>query len=47
MPIIQEASERGLGEGNMNNIEILGTGIEDLKRARFIFDYTLISQLLL
>jgi uncharacterized protein (DUF362 family) len=31
MPIIQKAAERGLGEGNINNIEILGTGIEDLK----------------
>ena len=34
MPIIQEAADRGLGEGNINNIEILGTPIEDLK-ARF------------
>ena len=31
MPIIQEAAKRGLGEGNINNIEILGTPIEDLK----------------
>jgi len=31
MPIIQEAARRGLGEGNINNIEILGTPIEDLK----------------
>lgn len=31
MPIIQEAAKRGLGEGNMDNIEILGTPIEDLK----------------
>ena len=31
MPIIQEAAKRGLGEANMDNIEILGTPIEDLK----------------
>lgn len=31
MPIIQEAAKRGLGEGNIDNIEILGTPIEDLK----------------
>ena len=31
MPIIQEAAKRGLGEGNISNIEILGTPIEDLK----------------
>lgn len=31
MPIIQEAAKRGLGEGNVDNIEILGTPIEDLK----------------
>ena len=31
MPIIQEAARRGLGEGNIDNIEILGKSIEDLK----------------
>lgn len=31
MPIIQEAAKRGLGESNIDNIEILGTPIEDLK----------------
>ena len=31
MPIIQEAANRGLGEGTMDNIEILGTPLEDLK----------------
>ncbi|UCH32293.1 MAG: DUF362 domain-containing protein [Candidatus Bathyarchaeota archaeon] len=31
MPIIQEAAKRGLGEGNLDNIKILGTPIEDLK----------------
>jgi uncharacterized protein (DUF362 family) len=31
MPIIQEAAKRGLGEGSINNIEILGTPIEDLE----------------
>ena len=31
MPIIQEAAKRGLGESNINNIEILGTPIEALK----------------
>ncbi len=31
MPIIQEAAKRGLGEGNIDNIEILGTPIEELK----------------
>jgi uncharacterized protein (DUF362 family) len=30
MEIIQEATKRGLGEGNINNIEILGTPIDDL-----------------
>jgi hypothetical protein len=34
MPIIQEAANRGLGEGNLENIEILGTPLESLK-ARF------------
>lgn len=31
MPIIQEAANRGLGEGSLENIEILGTPIETLK----------------
>lgn len=32
MPVIQEAMKRGLGEGNTENIEILGTPIETIKR---------------
>ena len=31
MPIIQEAVNRGLGEGNINKIEILGASLETLK----------------
>ena len=34
MPIIQQAIKRGLGEGDIRKIEVLGTSIEDLK-ARF------------
>lgn len=32
MPVIQEAINRGLGEGNLENIEILGTSIENVNR---------------
>jgi uncharacterized protein (DUF362 family) len=31
MPIIQQAVSRGLGEGNIQNIEVLGASIESLK----------------
>jgi uncharacterized protein (DUF362 family) len=31
MPIIQEAVKRGLGEGNVEKIQVLGTPIESLK----------------
>ena len=31
MPIIQEAVKRGLGEGNVEKIQVLGTPIETLK----------------
>lgn len=31
MPLIQEAMKRGLGEGNIKNIEILGTSFENIK----------------
>jgi uncharacterized protein (DUF362 family) len=31
MPILQEAISRGLGEGDLDHIEILGTPIDDLK----------------
>jgi len=31
MPVIQEAIERGLGEGNIEEIEVLGNSIESLK----------------
>jgi len=31
MPVIQEAINRGLGEGNVANIEVLGISIESLK----------------
>jgi uncharacterized protein (DUF362 family) len=31
MPVIQEFVKRGLGEGNMENIEIVGTSFESLK----------------
>lgn len=34
MPIIQKAIKRGLGEGDLKKIEVLGTPLEDLK-ARF------------
>ena len=32
MPIIQEAVSRGLGEGNIEKIEVLGIPFEDLRR---------------
>jgi hypothetical protein len=32
MPILQEFVKRNLGEGNLNNIEIVGASFEDLKR---------------
>ena len=31
MPVVQKFMERGLGEGNMENIEIVGTSFESLK----------------
>ncbi|UCE44015.1 MAG: DUF362 domain-containing protein [Candidatus Bathyarchaeota archaeon] len=31
MEVIQQAVERGLGEGNLENIEVLGSSIERLK----------------
>jgi len=31
MPVIKEAMKRGLGEGNIEKIEVLGTSIENLK----------------
>ena len=31
MPLIQEATKRGLGEGNIEKIEILGISFEDIK----------------
>ena len=32
VPVIQEAMNRGLGEGDVRKIEVLGSSIEDLKR---------------
>ncbi len=32
MPLIQEATNRGLGEGNIEKIEVLGNSIESLKQ---------------
>jgi uncharacterized protein (DUF362 family) len=31
MPVIQEFVKRGLGEGDMNNIEIIGTSLESIR----------------
>jgi len=31
MPVIQEAMNRGLGEGNVKKIEVLGSSVESLK----------------
>ena len=32
MPVIKEAMDRGLGEGNINKIEILGSSVETLRQ---------------
>jgi len=31
MPLIQQAVKRGLGEGRIENIEVAGTSIEEVK----------------
>ncbi len=36
MPVIQEAAKRGLGEGDIDNIQVLGSSVESLKE-RFKF----------
>jgi len=32
MPVIKEAVDRGLGEGDINKIEVLGSSVEDLRQ---------------